>query len=171
MNVVQLQQWSDQFIMPGVRTLYELTGVTTNRDAHRLMLTIALQESACRYRAQVLNSGRAGPARGWWQFEKNGGVAQILESERTKEHALALCRYLIVRPEREAVWRALEGCDELAVGFARLLLWQDLARLPGVDQVDAAWRYYLRNWRPGKPKPTKWGGYWNLAKEVVDGVK
>jgi hypothetical protein len=33
--------------------------------------------------------------------------------------------------------------------------------------VDAAWDYYLRNWRPGKPHPERWSVNHGAACEAL----
>lgn len=37
----------------------------------------------------------------------------------------------------------------LAAGLARLLIFTDPARLPGLGDEEDAWQLYLRTWRPG----------------------
>ncbi|HEY0201134.1 MAG TPA: hypothetical protein VGC24_05530, partial [Burkholderiaceae bacterium] len=63
--------------------------------------------------------------------------------------AQALCKVRGVAFTPQAVWDALDDDDLLAAGFARLLLYTDPAPLPAVGDVEGAWAYYLRNWRPG----------------------
>ena len=46
-----------------------------SREAVVMLLAIGLQESLFKYRRQMAN----GPARGFWQFEKMGGVAGVLQ--------------------------------------------------------------------------------------------
>ena len=64
-----------------------------SREAVVMLLAIGLQESLFRYRRQMAN----GPARGFWQFEKMGGVAGVLQHRTTTALAavslplLAMC--------------------------------------------------------------------------------
>lgn len=158
-------QFSDRIIHPGLTRLHDLGGPIQSPTAQQLLLTIALQESALVHRAQVIASGRPGPARGWWQFERGGGVAGVMRHPASSALARALCDDCAVPFEADAIWRCLEGHDDLAVGFARLLLWTDPKPLP--TSASEGWAYYLRNWRPGKPHPAKWPAYWRQSLDAV----
>jgi hypothetical protein len=117
-----------------------------------LMLAIALQESRLAHRWQVVDvrhPERKGPARGLWQFELGGGVAGVCSHPASRTRAQVLCTQRAVPFEPRAIWDALDDDDLLAAGMARLLLWTDPQPLPAAGQVEAAWQYYLRNWRPG----------------------
>ena len=72
-----------------------------------------------------------------------------------------------VEPVQRPVWTALETNDVLAGVFARLLLWTDAKPLPAIGDEQGAWAYYLRNWRPGKPHPQTWPGFYRQAVEFV----
>lgn len=133
-------------------------------DAAKVMLlAIGLQESRFKFRRQMGN----GPARGFWQFEKGGGVKGVMTHDRTYEHARTLCKARGVEFTPAQIWNALEKDDVLAAGFARLLLWSDAGPLPAT--ADAGWQCYLRNWRPGKPHPETWPEYFAMAKQAVMG--
>lgn len=140
--------------------LAELPSYMTSDAARVLMLAIGLQESKLIYRRQ--HGG--GPARGLWQFER-GGVVGVLGHLASNTHARNLCTLHRVRPMAADLLEAFAEDDVLAAGFARLLLWTDHRPLP-VDQ-DEAWAYYLRNWRPGKPRPLSWAGYWGTAQMAI----
>lgn len=58
--------------------------------------------------------------------------------------------------DARSVWEKLAEDDILAAAFARLLLFTDPKSLPAIGAREAAWAYYLRNWRPGKPHPQSW---------------
>lgn len=116
-----------------------------------LMLAIGLQESRLEYRRQI-----AGPARGFWQFERGGGVKGVLTHPASMFKAAKLCVAREVEANSAAVYDRLEHDDQLAAGFARLLLLTDPRPLPDATDADGAWAYYLRNWRPGKPHPQTW---------------
>lgn len=85
--------------------------------------------------------------------------------------------------DEEAIWRhfaTIEG-DELAAAFVRLLLLTDPQPLPAAAPASeqAAFEYYLRNWRPGSwfnsapdsQKRTelraKWGRNWTASISAV----
>lgn len=65
----------------------------------------------------------------------------------------------------------------LAAGLARLLLYTDPARLPGLGDEEGAWQLYLRTWRPGAftrgtaakraELRQKWAKHYAQALEVV----
>lgn len=127
-----------------------------SRPARVLLLAIGLQESGFTTRRQA-----GGPARGYWQFEQGGGVRGVLEHPASRVYARAVCGIRAVAPVTSDVYAALLNDDLLACAFARLLLWTDPAALP--ETADAAWNYYVRNWRPGKPRPDAWAGHYSAA--------
>lgn len=136
------------------------------------LLTIGLQESRFEHRWQIIDlkdPSRKGPARGFWQFERAGGVRGVLNHTASKDAARALCKACGVEPEENAVWLALESNDVLAAGFARLLLWTDPRALPHLGQPQAMWDYYIANWRPGSPHPETWGTFYQRAVAAVQG--
>lgn len=129
----------------------------------RISLTvIALQESQLIYRRQI-----KGPARGLWQFEEGGGVKGVLHFSTTQHIAADVCEKLGVGNSIPEVYSTLEFNDILACCMARLLLYTDAKPLPEVGEVDAMWRYYVANWRPGKPHPQKWGVNYATALELL----
>lgn len=127
-----------------------------------LMLAIGLQESRFKNRRQI-----NGPARGYWQFERGGGVRGVLLHKASRDAAVALCKARGVAPNDQAVYAALERDDVLAAGFARLLLWTDPRPLPEIGDADAAWDYYIRNWRPGKPHRETWDALYREAMQCA----
>ena len=129
-----------------------LIGVKDSPEARVQILAMGLQESEFKHRRQMGN----GPAMGFWQFERGGGVKGVLNHPASKSKAYALCKARGVAPEAMAVWQALEHDDVLAAGFARLLLYTDPRALPAVTDEAGGWAMYLRNWRPGKPLPDTW---------------
>jgi hypothetical protein len=151
-------------IEPTLELLDEMARIPHTRQAERMLIAIALQESGLRHRVQVTNNG-PGPARGLWQFERGGGVTGVLGHRGSSRAAHALCAELLVTPDPSVVHDALAQNDLLACGFARLLLWTDHRPLP--DSEAAGWDYYLRNWRPGKPHPQTWARHWRTAEETL----
>lgn len=126
-------------------------------QARVMMLATGLQESGFSTRRQI-----GGPARGFWQFEF-GGVRAVWAHHLSMEPLRLLCHDLDVSFDPAAIYPALEANDVLAAGVARLLLYTDPQPLPEFDQPDAAWNYYQRNWRPGKPRPQDWAANHSAA--------
>ena len=132
-------------------------------QARCMLLAIGLQESRFTHRRQI-----GGPARGFWQFEKGGGVRGVLTHASTREQAQLVSKARGVPATADAVYDALDKDDVLAAAFARLLLWSDPKALPALGDADASWALYLRTWRPGKPHPETWSDLYRQAvAEVV----
>lgn len=123
-----------------------------------MLLAIGLQESRFEHRYQVVQGrpGAKGPARGFWQFEKAGGCAGVLTHPASRFWMVGACNVRRLAPTPHALWKSIETDDELAATAARLLLFTDPKPLPGLADAEGAWRYYLRNWRPGKPHRATW---------------
>jgi len=129
-----------------------------------MMLAIGKQESRFTDRVQKGN----GPGRGFWQFEKGGGVRGVMEHEASRDYARAICEIRGVPFERYALWAALATDDILAAAMARLLLWTDPLALPSRDNPEAAWKLYAdRVWRPGRPHRETWDGFYREAVNYV----
>lgn len=128
--------------------------------AEQLMAAIAFQESNFKFRKQ-----QPGPARGLWQFERNGGVAGVMKHPSTAVMAARVCAKLNIQPTKQAVYEALATNDILAAAFARLLLWTDPKPIP--TTIDASWDYYINNWRPGKPHRHRWLFSWESAQNLL----
>jgi len=129
--------------------------------ATAMLIAIGLQESKFAARRQM----PTGPARGFWQFERGGGVAGVLLHPSTHPHAqtaLAALRYPRTTDAAQ-VWPWLEHNDVLACVFARLLLWTLPDRLPTSREADFAWGQYLKAWRPGKPHRSTWDAHYAEA--------
>lgn len=127
------------------------------------LFAIGMQESDDFMHRVQMNGG---PARGFWQFERAGGVGGVLSHPASKPFAAQLCKARGVPAEIGAVYNSLAGDDVLAAGFARLLLWTDPKPLPQND-ADAGWAYYQRNWRPGQPHPLRWPARYLRAVDFV----
>jgi hypothetical protein len=130
-------------------------------EAEVLLLAIAMQESGLRHRVQV-----QGPARGYWQFEKLGGLAGVMQHVRTSQMARASVEALDLDFDIHQLWDALPLSELLQTVLARLLLWSDSRPLPKIGDKDGAWEYYLRNWRPGKPHRGRWDASYDGAVEL-----
>lgn len=138
-----------------------------SKEARVMLYTIGLQESRFTHRAQVVNGCGKGPARGYWQFERGGGVTGVLRHPASRFWMSSACNARNVPAQPMNVWLALETDDVLAAAAARLLLFTDPARLPAIGEQSEAWRYYLRNWRPGKPHPSTWPECYETALKAV----
>lgn len=138
----------------------------TSDAALVMLLAIGLQESRFQYRAQKI-AGKPylkGPARGFWQFERGGGVVGVMTHHASNEHAHLICGTRGVPFDSVIVHARLEDDDILAAAFARLLLYTDRDPLPGLDAShDDTWDYYIRNWRPGKPHRHTWDEFHSQA--------
>ena len=145
---MNLQTIIDTAYMPAIKIL----GIDDSRKAQVMILAIGLQESRFLYRKQMGN----GPARSFWQFERGGGVRCVLTHAVSKDKAFHLCDVLGYAADAMTVWTAMEHDDVLGAGMARLLLLTDPRPLPEIDDEQAAWEYYFRNWRPGKPHRNVW---------------
>lgn len=150
----------DEIIQDAYRPALGLIGVADTPQARVMMLAIGLQESRFTHRRQMGN----GPATGFWQFERGGGVKGVLQHAASKAKAAALCKARGIDSEPMAAWAALETDDVLAAGFARLLLLTDPRALPEINEREDAYLYYIRNWRPGRPHPESWPK--NYAKAI-----
>lgn len=139
-----------------------LPGKFASKQAEVLLLAIGLQESRFIHRKQI-----NGPAVGFWQFEKGGGVIGVLNHQSTRAHAGAACTIRGVVSTAQAVYGRLDEDDLLACAFARLLLWSDPRALPELGNPSQAWETYLRNWRPGKPHPDTWDRFYHQSLEAV----
>lgn len=128
-------------------------------EARVMLLAIGLQESRFMFRFQKI-AGRPyekGPARGYWQFERGGGVHGVMSHAATQDQAERICIERAVPFDSVLIHARLETDDVLAAAFARLLLWADRLPLPALDCLhEDAWLCYVRNWRPGKPNRASW---------------
>jgi len=153
---------------PGLQFVASIGGPQPTTAARRFLLAVALQESGPALDARYQNSPAAvpGPARGWWQFEQNGGVNGVLTNPNSQALAQAACNQLFVAQNAAACWRAIEGHDLLATAFARLLLWTDPQPIPTTEQ--SGWDCYAnRLWRPGAPRRADWTANWAIAQAAV----
>lgn len=128
--------------------------------AVQMLAAIAYQESNYEHRRQI-----KGPARGFWQFERGGGVVGVMNHPSSKQEARNVCSLLVVKFDAQVIYDTLEYDDVLACAFARLLLWTDPRPLPADEKT--GWDYYIRNWRPGKPHLNRWPGSWEKAKSLL----
>jgi len=123
-------------------------------------LTIAGQESSWKFRLQ-----QSGPARGFWQFERYGGVAEVIQ--KTPIQLGAICDDLHIPFNTDTIFQAMAWNDTLACTMARLLLWQDPKPLPSIEDEEGGWQYYIRNWRPGAPHRDVWSICYKASYNVL----
>jgi hypothetical protein len=128
------------------------------QEARVMLLATGGQESRFVDRIQI-----GGPAHGFWQFEKGGGVKGVLTHPKTVRFAGAICSLHGIQASLNEVYDRLPHDDVLACCFARLLLYADPAPLPRLGDAQGAWDYYVRNWRPGKPHRESWDSIYEEA--------
>lgn len=148
-------------VIPAMRvlSLFMAGRDLATQPARKMMVAIAVQESGLRHRRQV-----RGPARGLWQFER---IACEEMLRRYPAITTDLCRELLFERHVDVIYGSLADSDMLAACFARLLLWSDPRPLPGRGDEEAAWNYYIRNWRSGKPHRNRWTTSWKIADLAV----
>lgn len=132
-------------------------------EARTMLLAIGLQESRFEYRKQI-----GGPARGFWQFEEGGGVRGVLNHPASSNHAARACGALQYAPVVPTVYFAIADNDVLALCFARLLLFTLPKPLPRRGDWKEGFDQYLQAWRPGRPRPDTWRGFFERSWEAVD---
>jgi len=148
--------------IPGAMSL--LPSKMDSPQARAMMLAIAFQESDFKHRFQV----PVAHAHGLWQFEKEGGVKEVLSHPVTMPVVLPICDLLLYAPTSIAVWNAIPYDNELAAIFARCLLYIDPRTMPFHDQPEKGWLIYKARWRPGKPHPEKWPSSFEQAWDIVN---
>jgi len=145
-----------RFIVPAAYAL--LPPAMASDRATAMLLTIALQESKAEHRLQI-----GGPARGFWQFERSGGIAGVLSHPHSRGPIGAVLETLRYRRSGDECYRAVADNDILAACFARCLLWTLPTALPQRDEPVLAWGQYLASWKPGKPHRSTWDAYYAEA--------
>lgn len=147
---------------PAASFMASITGwkPVMSRESCVLLVTCAGQETSWSQRRQV-----DGTARGYWQFEKDGAVAELFQ--KTPDDLRVVCVGLDIPYDPATVYDALAWNDILACSMARLLLWQDPAPLPALGDEAGAWNYYQRNWKPGTPRRESWAARYAQAQVMV----
>lgn len=129
-----------------------LPSIMDTPSARVLLLAFGLQESRFEHRDQLEKGGKntaLGPALSFWQFERAGGVLGVLQHKASRIHAVRICTARGVAADSRSVWERMATDDVLGAAFARLLIWTDPIAMPAPTDEEAAWRLYLRTWRPG----------------------
>lgn len=132
-------------------------------EAKATLVAIGLQESRFEARRQY----ESGPARGFWQFEKGGGIHGVLNHASTRSLIQSILTRFGYDFFAQTSWEAVEHNDILALSFARCLLWTVAGPLPQRGQAEYAWTYYLSGWRPGNPHRVTWNAYYQQAWQFV----
>lgn len=149
------------------KALFMLPPAMTSPQARVMLYAIGLQESRFEFRRQMIKKGGEllplGPAKSFWQFERGGGCKGVVEHPASRYWMAQVCAARNVPFNATAIWNAIETDDVLAAAAARLLLFTDPKRLPDVGDVKGAWNLYARTWRPGKPHPETWAGFYAEA--------
>ncbi len=142
-----------RFVLPSAFAV--LPSYMQSREASALLLAIGLQESRFRDRRQK----DFGPARGFWQFEKHGGIKGVSTHAATRDllgDALQKLRYAKLIGNIDELYYVVEDNDVVAAVFARLLLWTVPKQLAKETDPNGGWLQYVEGWRPGKPHPDTW---------------
>lgn len=141
--------------------------------ARVMLLAIGLQESRFTSRRQLIKRGGelvpAGPAKGYWQFERMGGCHGVVRHDASRYWMHSVCAVRGVAFNATALWNAIERDDVLAAAASRLLLFTDPQRLPDVGDERGAWNLYIRTWRPGQPHRQTWVRLYSEAFDAVTG--
>jgi hypothetical protein len=143
-------------------TMSLLPASWTNAESKAMLYAMGMQESRFEHRRQIM-----GPARGFWQFEAQGGIRGVLEHPMTKTPIRAVCDALCYDYSVLTAYQAIEHNDILACAFARCLLYTLPQRLPNRDETQEGWNQYLAAWRPGKPHAQTWPVFYRQAWEIV----
>lgn len=148
--------------------------------ARAMLVCVALQESGLTARRQILDAGRPwwqsrpGPARGLWQFERQGGVYGVIVRNSTAKAITHPALKELLYPyddypnDVSLVFDAIVHNDVLAAVLARALLYTVPHPLPGRMDADVGWGQYLSAWRPGKPHKSTWADNYRRAWAAVD---
>lgn len=143
-------------ILPALEEADPILKTKNRTEAAVLLLAIAIQESALRYRRQLGD----GPARGLFQMEPGDLAMLSLVMKKNRE-----LRSILPTQDPKTMWAILEDPenDKYGVFIARAALKTDVNPLPKLGDVDAAWDCYIKHWGPGKPRPEKWAMSYEAA--------
>lgn len=163
--MITLPATNEAVLAEAINAALDLLAAKMRTDEARcLLLAIGRQESGFRTREQD-----GGPARGLWQFERNG-VLGVMHASSSAEYLHRLIQDLDVRYGSTPILDALVTDDILAAGVARLLLWCDPRPLPAIGDKIGAWDLYERCWRPGKPSYSRWQDSYAQAMETMRAI-
>ncbi len=143
-------------------TAFLLPPKMESQAARAMLMAIGLQES--RFTARTQDGG---PARGFWQFERGGGVKGVLNHSATQPHINKVLDALEYDRSSETSYQSIADNDILACAFARLLLWTLPGALPGPSDPNEGWQQYMEAWKPGKPHRETWDAFYQTAWELA----
>lgn len=162
------QLFIDCAIMPAYSLL---PARMASREATAMILAICMQESRFQFRKQVVRYVQGepvfGPARGYGQFEMQGGILGVLRHEATRVYIRDVLTELNYDHEVLTSYQAIEHNDVVCAAYCRLYLWTHPDPLPEFGQDETSWNYYLSVWRPGKPHRETWNKYYDEAWRIV----
>lgn len=142
--------------------LHLLPAKMATPHAEAMLIAVALQESRFKHRVQI-----SGPARSYWQFELVG-IEGVMTHHVTDDMATMVLSALDYPHDNAVhVFTAIQYDQVLAAAMARLLLYTVPKPLPGRDDAEEGWSQYMSAWRPGKPHPATWDGYFKMAWDLV----
>jgi hypothetical protein len=90
-------------------------------------------------------------------------VAGVVDDPVASNLLRKVCVQFDIPVSVASIFEAIAYHDILAYVLARLAYSMDPDPLPLVGDTDAAWRYYLKVWRPGKPDPDRWAEIYPLV--------
>lgn len=133
--------------------MLELPAKMSSDSVTLQMMVTAKQESGLNARWQTGN----GIARGLWQMEQPT-VNLVMINKNSAGYLRTFIEQKLKMPmySTSIIYDALDKDDFMACAMARLLYWDDPNPMPKVGDLNGAWQYYLRIWRPGAPDFTRW---------------
>lgn len=136
-------------IIPALEDTGKVLKTKNLPEAAVFLLAVAIQESHLQFRKQFAG----GPARGLFQMESEPLSMMTLVMKKNPE-----LRAMLPTADPKEMWNLLEfpENDKYGVYIARTALKSDPAPIPRLGNVEGAWEYYLKHWRPGKPRKEKW---------------
>lgn len=152
-------------IVPALAYLRQ-NGIEDKMPVRRMLIAIALQESALAHRRQVSSDGtESGPAVSFYQAELTGAGYWLLRHAVSAPILKKACVDFNVVPTPQGVWDAIRYNDVFASIVARLNLFVLPSKM--AEDADMGWKQYLSAWRPGKPKEESWSANWSAADIIV----
>lgn len=145
-------------------TLGALGAPFNSREAAVLLGAIYIQESGLKHRRQMPR----GPARGYCQIEPPTAIDVLGRSKPIRDFCASIGVKApklgsggpdILREYDDNVREfrcALQYCDAATCAIARGILLLEPSPLPIDGDIQAGWKYYLKCWRPGKPRAEAW---------------
>lgn len=148
-----------------IPALQELPTKMFSLQAVTQLLVTGGQESGYITRLQLGD----GPAHGLWQFER-GGIAAVLNNPKSHGYLVGyLQSQTNIGISVNNVYDAVAVDDITACVVSRLMYWTDPQPLPKFGDEQAAWEYYIRNWKPGKPNRDRWAHWYPKVVKYLRG--